>query len=259
MFYTRKYLIIAIILTILLYFYRTELVNYLKSLGIVVSSSGLNIKNKNLVILFALIFLVLFSETYRKSSSRIPIISPDKDEESVELNYNGPKDLRNVYLGLILGRNNVPLPKWDYMNKDMKHGFVSEDEQIKNQIECNEDVMSESTHSSSSSCEQEKQKYKNKYRKDLEEIKDLEKLEKLEKLNDITKKGNYKTKRRVSESMKKRVAAKQNWRCGLCSKMLDETYEIDHKIPLFKGGTNDIKNLMALDPHCHRKKTMKEK
>ena len=38
--------------------------------------------------------------------------------------------------------------------------------------------------------------------------------------------------------------------------MLDETYEIDHITPLYKGGTNDIINLQALCPNCHRKKTI---
>lgn len=64
-----------------------------------------------------------------------------------------------------------------------------------------------------------------------------------------------KNKRAVSESTKKLIAAKQQWRCALCGRLLDETYEVDHIIPLYKGGTNDPSNLMALDPICHRKKT----
>jgi hypothetical protein len=62
-------------------------------------------------------------------------------------------------------------------------------------------------------------------------------------------------KRLVSESTKKFVASKQGWKCGLCQKTLDETYEVDHITPLYKGGSNDSINLMALDPICHRKKT----
>ena len=53
-----------------------------------------------------------------------------------------------------------------------------------------------------------------------------------------------KVKRKVRESTKKLVAARQKWRCGLCHKMLDETFEVDHVIPLHKGGTNHPKNLM---------------
>lgn len=62
-------------------------------------------------------------------------------------------------------------------------------------------------------------------------------------------------KRLVSESTKKFVASKQGWKCGLCQKTLDETYEVDHITPLYKGGSNNPSNLMALDPICHRKKT----
>lgn len=62
-------------------------------------------------------------------------------------------------------------------------------------------------------------------------------------------------KRLVSETTKKMVASRQQWKCGLCQHVLDETYEIDHIIPLYQGGSNDLSNLMALDPICHRKKT----
>ena len=62
-------------------------------------------------------------------------------------------------------------------------------------------------------------------------------------------------KRLVSDTTKKFIAAKQKWSCGMCGKMLDETFEVDHVIPLYKCGSNDIDNLMALDPICHRKKT----
>ena len=62
-------------------------------------------------------------------------------------------------------------------------------------------------------------------------------------------------KRLVSETTKNMLRSKQNWTCGLCHRPLDETFEVDHVIPLYKGGSNQIENLMALDPICHRKKT----
>ena len=36
------------------------------------------------------------------------------------------------------------------------------------------------------------------------------------------------------------------------------TYEIDHKLRLDEGGTNDVNNLIALCPSCHRHKTAVE-
>jgi len=68
-----------------------------------------------------------------------------------------------------------------------------------------------------------------------------------------------KEKRNVSGLMKKKVAASQTWKCGACATTLDETYEVDHKLALYKGGTNDESNLVALCPNCHRKKTVEER
>jgi hypothetical protein len=66
-------------------------------------------------------------------------------------------------------------------------------------------------------------------------------------------------KRKVSGLTKKKVAASQQWKCGNCSELLDETYEVDHRLALFKGGSNELDNLVALCPHCHRKKTVDER
>lgn len=71
--------------------------------------------------------------------------------------------------------------------------------------------------------------------------------------------GSTKEKRNVTGLMKKRVAASQSWKCGHCGSLLDETYEVDHRLALFNGGSNDMSNLVALCPGCHRKKTVEER
>lgn len=71
--------------------------------------------------------------------------------------------------------------------------------------------------------------------------------------------GGTKEKRNVSGLMKKKVAAGQSWKCGSCTATLDETYEVDHRLALYKGGSNEESNLVALCPHCHRKKTVEER
>jgi len=68
-----------------------------------------------------------------------------------------------------------------------------------------------------------------------------------------------KEKRNVTGLMKKKVAASQGWKCGNCQNLLDETYEVDHKKALFQGGSNNIDNLVALCPQCHRTKTVEER
>ena len=71
-------------------------------------------------------------------------------------------------------------------------------------------------------------------------------------------------KRKVSESVKKQVAGRQrytcatipNYTCPMNKKPFDESgYEIDHIQELRHGGSNDITNLQALCPSCHRVKT----
>ena len=77
--------------------------------------------------------------------------------------------------------------------------------------------------------------------------------------NDNNNKKNCKIhKRNVSSLTKKMVASNQEWKCGSCNQTLDYTYEIDHHIPLFKGGSNEINNLIALCRNCHGKKTLLE-
>jgi len=66
------------------------------------------------------------------------------------------------------------------------------------------------------------------------------------------------TKRSVSETKKKYVAAQQGWKCGNCAKQLPAWFEVDHKIRLEHGGSNHINNLVALCRDCHGEKTAME-
>jgi hypothetical protein len=70
--------------------------------------------------------------------------------------------------------------------------------------------------------------------------------------------GNKPVKRSVSETKKKYVASIQDWKCGQCKKKLSHTFEVDHKIRLDHGGSNDVTNLVALCRECHGEKTAME-
>tara|TARA_A100001015_G_scaffold224377_1_gene253004 strand:- start:1594 stop:2124 length:531 start_codon:yes stop_codon:yes gene_type:complete len=80
----------------------------------------------------------------------------------------------------------------------------------------------------------------------------------------ILNSGNYsstkdgRTKRSVSETKKKYVAASQNWICGKCNTQLPAWFEVDHRIRLDQGGSNHISNLVALCRNCHGEKTALE-
>lgn len=65
-------------------------------------------------------------------------------------------------------------------------------------------------------------------------------------------------KRRVTERVKKQVAAGQQWKCGDCGALLSSAYQIDHIAPLWRGGSNDADNLRALCSNCHSLKTQRE-
>jgi 5-methylcytosine-specific restriction endonuclease McrA len=67
--------------------------------------------------------------------------------------------------------------------------------------------------------------------------------------------GKKGTKRSVSETKKKFVASGQNWKCGDCGSQLTAWFEVDHKVRLEYGGSNEVNNLVALCRECHGKKT----
>lgn len=70
--------------------------------------------------------------------------------------------------------------------------------------------------------------------------------------------GKKSNKRCVSETKKKYVASLQNWKCNKCHDQLSAWYEVDHKLRLEYGGTNELDNLEALCRECHGRKTAME-
>jgi 5-methylcytosine-specific restriction endonuclease McrA len=74
-------------------------------------------------------------------------------------------------------------------------------------------------------------------------------------MNRMMNSGKGTTKRSVSETKKKFVAAGQNWKCGDCKRQLPAWFEVDHVIALHNGGSNEVSNLVALCRDCHGKKT----
>ena len=73
--------------------------------------------------------------------------------------------------------------------------------------------------------------------------------------NRLMTSGKKATKRSVSETKKKFVASRQNWKCQECQSQLNAWFEVDHIKRLEYGGSNHIDNLVALCRDCHGKKT----
>lgn len=54
-----------------------------------------------------------------------------------------------------------------------------------------------------------------------------------------------------------RIAERDGWRCHVCNLgyEVDNPWEIDHDMPLARGGTNHIKNLRLAHRSCNREKS----
>ena len=66
------------------------------------------------------------------------------------------------------------------------------------------------------------------------------------------------TKRLMGESIKKQIAARQQWKCSECAGVLPSTYQVDHTVPLCDGGADSADNATAMCPNCHALKTQNE-
>jgi len=65
-------------------------------------------------------------------------------------------------------------------------------------------------------------------------------------------------RRTLTVTAKKICAAAQGWRCATCKELLPASFQVDHKLALADGGTDDPANLQALCGTCHAEKTLRE-
>ena len=65
-------------------------------------------------------------------------------------------------------------------------------------------------------------------------------------------------RKKIPEYLKRRIAARQSWKCGTCGELLSEAFQIDHTVPLWKGGADAESNCSALCANCHAVKTQVE-
>lgn len=64
--------------------------------------------------------------------------------------------------------------------------------------------------------------------------------------------------RKLSESNKKIIAFKQDYKCFICKKILPPSFQVDHIIPHSISLDDTEENLQALCPNCHSIKTQRE-
>lgn len=66
------------------------------------------------------------------------------------------------------------------------------------------------------------------------------------------------TRKHITPAFRLIVAYTQEYKCNSCHKILEPGWHIDHKKPLWKGGTDTEDNLQALCQLCHLRKTSQE-
>ena len=71
--------------------------------------------------------------------------------------------------------------------------------------------------------------------------------------------GYYKTKRRLSRSLRIHIMYKQEYKCKTCNELLRPDCHIDHTVKLEDGGLDEESNLQALCVPCHMIKTYNER
>ena len=75
----------------------------------------------------------------------------------------------------------------------------------------------------------------------------------------VPQKTTRKYKRKpLSQYQKRYVAWDQQYKCIRCKELLPAAWEVDHIIPVSRGGTNELSNLNAYCPSCHSGKTWLE-
>jgi len=69
-------------------------------------------------------------------------------------------------------------------------------------------------------------------------------------------------RRRLTDYVRREVAASQGWRCNVCKKLLSAAFQVDHMRPIWsfraEEDPNDKANLQALCASCHADKTASE-
>lgn len=64
-------------------------------------------------------------------------------------------------------------------------------------------------------------------------------------------------RRPIPSALRRVVIEAAKGRCAACGEPT-EAFEVDHYAPVALGGTNDLSNLQALCPPCHKVKTRKD-
>jgi 5-methylcytosine-specific restriction endonuclease McrA len=63
---------------------------------------------------------------------------------------------------------------------------------------------------------------------------------------------------RLSNGIAEKLIKLQRGKCACCSKMFNDGFQLDHILPIARGGRNEDSNIQLLCPFCNRKKHAKD-
>jgi len=73
---------------------------------------------------------------------------------------------------------------------------------------------------------------------------------------DLVRQRRLRRRRMVSKKLRFMILERDKYRCRICGKSANETkLEVDHKVPVAKGGTDSLDNLWTLCIDCNRGKS----
>lgn len=76
---------------------------------------------------------------------------------------------------------------------------------------------------------------------------------------ECTRRDGKRAKWRLPKSVIMQIGTAQRWRCAICKcAIARKKYDIDHIVPLVKGGPHQSKNVQLLCPTCNRRKGAKD-
>jgi hypothetical protein len=71
----------------------------------------------------------------------------------------------------------------------------------------------------------------------------------------IDVKKNTEKRKKFPQVFRNTICCRQEWKCNCCKKLLPSEIIVDHMVPLFLNGSNDMNNLQAICSSCDKFKT----
>ena len=68
--------------------------------------------------------------------------------------------------------------------------------------------------------------------------------------------GNTQNIAKLTEDVLKRIKGEETVNCGICGRAISDAdeFQVDHIVPITKGGTHELENLQPAHENCNKRK-----